>query len=108
MNFQKFNETTSPEKRKKERFLQSHITEADYVHAKKLCKDLKISRAISWFICWKQYIKISWCIWELSKYDFDTAHFLSTQELAYEAALRKTIVKIDPSTNIDSWSVKDV
>ena len=34
-------------KKKKERFLQSHITEADYAHAKKLCKDLKISRAIS-------------------------------------------------------------
>ena len=34
-------------KKKKERFLQSHITEADYAHAKKLCKYLKISRAIS-------------------------------------------------------------
>ena len=37
----------------------------------------------------------------LEIYDFDTAHFLSTQELAYEAALRKTKVKIDPSTDID-------
>ena len=42
------------------------ITNADYAHAKRLCKDFetKSFRRISWLLCSKQYIIVSWCIWE--------------------------------------------
>ena len=46
------------------------ITDADYVYVKRVCKDIEIKkcRRISWFVCWKRYIIVSWCIWELQKY----------------------------------------
>ena len=46
------------------------ITDADYMHAKRVYKDFEIKKYwwISWFACSNQYIIVSWCIWELSKY----------------------------------------
>ena len=46
------------------------ITDADDAHTKRVCKDFEIStiRSISWFVCSKQYLIVSWCIWEFWKY----------------------------------------
>ena len=51
-------------------FNMEDITDADYTHAKRLCKDfdvknLKNSGRISSFVCSKWYFIVSWCIWEL-------------------------------------------
>ena len=67
---EKFNEISPP---KKEDFYShlniEHITDADYAHAKRICKDLKKKfRVLSWFICSKKCNIVSWCIWKLSKY----------------------------------------
>ena len=46
------------------------ITDADYMHAKGVCKDFEIKniRGTSWFVCSKRYLIVSQCVWELSKY----------------------------------------
>ena len=43
-----------------------HISDADYAHAKGVWNEK--FRRIPWFVCSKQYIIVSWCIWELLKY----------------------------------------
>ena len=67
-DWEKFNETSLPEKED----FYSHwniedITDVDCAHAKLICKDFEIKNGekISWFVCPKQYIIISWCIWKL-------------------------------------------
>ena len=42
------------------------ITDADYAHAKRVCKDFETKRfrRLSWLISPKQCITVSWCIWE--------------------------------------------
>ena len=42
------------------------ITDADYAHGKRFCKDFKIKKfmRILWFVCSKHYIFVSWCIWK--------------------------------------------
>ena len=42
------------------------ITDADYTDDERVCKSFwnKKVRRISWFICSKWYIIVSWCIWE--------------------------------------------
>ena len=44
------------------------ITDPDYVHIKRVCKDFEIKNLgeyQSQFVCPKQYIIVSWCSWEL-------------------------------------------
>ena len=77
----------------KRRFLQSFRYGRYYWC--RLCarqKSLKRSwnksfKRISWFVCSKRYIIVSWCIWELSKYvelyELDPAHFHSAPGLAW-------------------------
>ena len=45
-------------------------TDADYPHAKRVFEhfEKKKYREVSWFVCSKGYINVSWCIWELLKY----------------------------------------
>ena len=45
------------------------ITDADYIHAKRLCQDLKKQkiRWTSWFVSQKWYITFRWCFWKLYK-----------------------------------------
>ena len=55
------------------------ITDADYVHAKKVCKDFKIRNLGDFhdmFTC-------------LEMHKLDPAHFLSAPELAWQAALKR-------------------
>ena len=63
-----FNETSLSEKEDfYSRLNMEDINEADYAQAKILRSDFEI-RTISWLVCSKQYIIVSWCVWELKKY----------------------------------------
>ena len=39
-----------------------NITDADYTHAKRVCKDFEIKTLIRWFVCLKWYIIERWYI----------------------------------------------
>ena len=63
-----FSETSLSEKEDfYSRLNMEDINEADYAQAKILRSDFEI-RTISWLVCSKQYIIVSWCVWELKKY----------------------------------------
>ena len=65
-DWEKFKET--PEKEGFYSHLNmENITDVDYVHAKRVCKDFEIKtfRRKSWFLCSKWYIIVSWCIWKV-------------------------------------------
>ena len=68
-DWEKLDETSLPRKEDFYSYLNMEdITDADYAHAKRVCKnfEIKIIRRISWFVCSKQYIIVSWCIWTWS------------------------------------------
>ena len=70
-DWEKFSETSLPEKEDFYSYLiMEDITDAEYAHAKRVYKDLKIKKItrISCFVCWRRYIIVSWCIGELQKY----------------------------------------
>ena len=68
-DWEKFIETSLLEKKDFYSHLSmKDITDAEYAHAKRVCKYFEIKIwGLSCFVCIKQYIIISWCIWELSK-----------------------------------------
>ena len=42
-----------------------NITDADYAHAKRMCKDFEIKNLGEYHDLYRQrYIIVSWCIWE--------------------------------------------
>ena len=62
-DWEKWSKTLLPEK--EDNYIHLHIediTDADYAHAKRVCKDFEIKkfRGISWFVCSKWYIILSW------------------------------------------------
>ena len=66
-DWEKFDETLLREKG----HIYSHlymedISDADYAHAKRVCKDFEIKNLwrMSWFASSKRYIIVSRCIWE--------------------------------------------
>ena len=68
------------------------ITDADYAHAKRVCKDFEIKH-LGVFENFKNLcLKIS---------ELVPAKFLSAPGLAWQAALKKTKVKLDVLTDID-------
>ena len=72
------------------------ITDADNLHAKRVCKDFEKNWRILWFVCSKWYFIVNWCIWT------DPTRFLLAPGLAWAAALKKkTNVKIGLLTDID-------
>ena len=59
-DWEKCNETSLPEEEDFYSYLNMEdITDADYAHAKRVNKNL------SCFVCSKENIIVSWCIWEL-------------------------------------------
>ena len=84
------------------------ITDADYAHAKRVCKEFEIKNLEEHHDLyvqsdtlllpdvfdnfWNMFLKI---------YELDPTKFLSTPELALQAALRKTKVKLDLLNDID-------
>ena len=93
-DWEKFNEISLP---KKEDFY-SHlnvedITDADYAQAKEVSKDFEIKKIgrISWFVCFKWYIIISWCIRNvcIEICELDPAKFFLAPGLAWQAPFKK-------------------
>ena len=59
-------ETSLPEKQCFHSHLNMEdITDVDYRPIKIVCKNFEIFTRISWFVCSKQYIIVSYFIWEL-------------------------------------------
>ena len=84
------------------------ITDADYKHAKRVCKDFEIKNLLEYYDLYVQSnILLLADVFEnfrnvcLKIYELDTAKFLSVPQLAWQAALKKTKVKLDLLTNIN-------
>ena len=108
-DWEKFNETTLPEKEEFYRNLNMEdITDADYMHVKKVCKDLEIKNLGEYY---DLYLKIDTsllaAVFEnfrkmcLKIYKIDPVKFLLAPSLAWQAALKKTEVKLELLTDID-------
>ena len=108
-DWEKFNETTLPEKEEFYRNLNMEdITDADYMHVKKVCKDLEIKNLGEYH---DLYLKIDTsllaAVFEnfrkmcLKIYKIDPVKFLLAPSLAWQAALKKTEVKLELLTDID-------
>ena len=60
-DWKKFNETSLPEKGFHSHLIMEDISDTDYTHKKRVCKDFKIKRIrrISGFVCPKRYIMVA-------------------------------------------------
>ena len=105
----KFNETSLPEKEDFYSHLNMEdITDADYTHAKRFCKDFEIQNLGEYHELYVQSDTLlladvfenfrSMC---LEIYELNPAHFLFAPGLAWQAALKKRKVKLDFLTDID-------
>ena len=106
---EKFSETTLPER---EEFYSNlnleETTDADYMHGKRVCKDFEIKNFGEYH---DLYLKSDTLILPdvfenfrkmcLKIYQLDPAKFLSAPGLAWQAALKKTKVKLDLLTDTD-------
>ena len=101
--WEKFNKTSLPEKE----YFYSHlnmedITDVDYAHVKRVCKDFEIKSLGEYYEWYVQSDTLlladvienfrNMCI---NIYKLDPAKFLSAPGLAWQAALKKTKVKLD-------------
>ena len=84
------------------------ITDEDYAHAKRVCKDLEIKNLAEYSDLYLQSDTLfSEDVFEnprnvfLKICELDPAKFLSAPGLAWQAALKKTKVKLDLLTDID-------
>ena len=85
-----------------------YITDADYAHAKRVCKDFEIKNLGEYHDLYVQSNTLLLAdVFEnfrnmcLKIYELDPAKFLSAPGLAWQAALKKTKVKLDLLTDID-------
>ena len=109
VDWQKFNETSLPEKENFYSHLNMEdITDTDYTPVKRVCKDLERKNLGEYHDLYVQgdmllladvfqnfrhmYLKI---------YEIDPAKFLSTPKLVWQAALKNTKVKLDLLTDIE-------
>ena len=84
------------------------IIDEDYAHAKRFCKDFEVKDLGEYHDLYVQSDTLlladifqkfrNMCI---EIYELDSAKFLSSPGLAWQAALKKTKVKLDLLTNID-------
>ena len=108
-DWEKFNETSLPEKEDFYSHLNMEdITDADYAHAKRVCKDFEIKNLGEYHDLYVQSNTLLLAdVFEnfrnmcLEIYELDPAKFLSAPGLAWQAALKKTKVKLDLLTDID-------
>ena len=114
-DWEKFNETLLSEK---EEFYSNvnmeDTTDADYMHAKRLCKDFEIKHLSEYHdlylkndtlhladvleIFRKMYLKI---------YQLDPAKCLLCSGLAWKAALKKTEVKLEILFDVNGWAMSE-
>ena len=109
MNAEKFNETSFPEK---EEFYSNlnmeYITDTDYMHAERVCKDFEIKHLGEYHDFHLKNDKLLLAVvfenfrnMSLKIYHLDPATFLLSPGLAWQAALKKTKVKLELLTDID-------
>ena len=108
-DWNKFNSTSLPEKE----YFYSHlnvedITDADYVHEKTVCKDFEIANLGEYRDLYVQSDTLLLAdVFEnfrnmcLKIHELDPARFLTAPRLAWQAALKKTEVKLNLLTDID-------
>ena len=84
------------------------ITDADYAHTKRVCKDFEIKNLGEYHDLYVQSDTLLLAdVFENFRnmcfeiYELDPAKFLSAPGLAWQATLKKTKVKLDLLTNID-------
>ena len=84
------------------------ITDADYVHVRRVCKEFEIKNLEEYHDLFIQSDTLLLAdVFEnfrnmcLKIYELDPAKFLSAPRLAWQVALKKTIVKLDLFTDID-------
>ena len=106
--WEKFNETTLPEKEEGYSNLNMEYTDADYMHAKRVCEDFEIKNLSEYHDLYlksntllladvsKNFRKMS-----LKFYNLDPVKFLSGSGLACQIAFKKTEVKLELLTDID-------
>ena len=92
----------------KHHYLKKNITDADYAHAKRVCKDFQMKNLREYHDLYVQSDTLLLAdVFEnfrnmcLKIYELDPAKFLSAPGLAWQAALKKTKVKLDLLTDID-------
>ena len=85
------------------------ITDADYAHAKRVCKDFEIKNLGEYHDLYLQSNTLLFAdVFEnfrnmcLEIHEFDPAKFLSAPGLAWQAALKKTKAKLDLLADIDT------
>ena len=108
-NWQKLNETLLPEKEDFYSHLNMEdITDADYLHAKRLCKYFKTKHLGEYHDLYVQsdalpLVDVFENFQNMCReiYELDPARFLTAPELALQVALKKTKVKLDLLTDID-------
>ena len=104
-DWEKFNETSLLEKEDFYSHLNMEdITDADYVHAKKVCKDFEIKNLGEYDLYVQSDTLLLADVLEnfrnmcLKIYELDPAKFLSAPGLAWQAALKNAKVKLDLSS----------
>ena len=108
-DWEKFNETSLLEKEDFYSHLNMEdIADADYAHAKRVCKDFEIKNLGEYHDLYVQSNTLlladvleSFRNMSLEIYELDPAKFLSAPGLAWQAALKKTKVKLDLLTDLD-------
>ena len=108
-DWQKFNETTIPEKENVYSNLNlEDITDIDYRHAERVCKDFEIKNLFEYHDLYlKSYALLLADVFDnfrkicLKIYELDPVKFISAPGLAWQAALKKTEVKLELLTDID-------
>ena len=107
--WEKFNKTSLPEKEDFYSHLNMEdITDVDYAHVKRVCKDFEIKSLGEYYEWYVQSDTLlladvienfrNMCI---NIYKLDPAKFLSAPGLAWQAALEKTKLKLELLTDID-------
>ena len=107
--WEKFNKTSLPEKEDFYSHLNMEdITDVDYAHVKRVCKDFEIKSLGEYY---ESYVQSDTLLFAdvienfrnmcINIYKLDPAKFLSAPGLAWQAALEKTRVKLDLLTDID-------
>ena len=109
-DWEKCNETSSPKKRLLQDFHlnMENITDTDYAHAKTACKDFKIESLGEYHDLYVQGDTLlladalgNFRNMGLKMYELDHVKSLSAPGLAWQAALKKTKVKLDLLTDIE-------
>ena len=108
-DWERFNETTLPEK---EEFCSNlnmeDVTHADYMHTKRVCKDFEIKNLGEYHDLYlKSDTLLLADVFENSRkmflkiYHLDPVKFLSAPGLAWQAASKKTKIKLELLTDIN-------